>query len=84
MRVALVPSKRGNLLLYQVATLSAGAQFEFAYVAPGDYKVFALKNLPNGAEKSSEFLAPYEALGIPITVSVDSTREVGVPLIRND
>jgi len=83
-RVVLVPAKRRNLMLYQVAALSEDGYFSFSYVAPGEYKVFALKNLPDGAEKSSEFLSRYEALGTSVTVSTGSSRDLLVPMVRND
>jgi hypothetical protein len=80
-----VPVKRQNLMLHQRAALSSVGWFSFFYIAPGEYEIFALKNLPDGAEKSSEFLRRYEALGTSVSVSSDSSvQEVLVPVIRND
>jgi hypothetical protein len=84
-RVVLIPAQRRNLTLYQVTTLSQEGRFSFSYLAPGDYKIFALKNLQTGAERSSEFLGRYEALGTSVTIANDSSeKDVLVPLIRND
>jgi hypothetical protein len=84
-RVVLVPAKRRNLTLYQVTNLSSDGRFSFSYLAPGEYKIFALKNLPTGAERSSEFMSRYEALGTYVNISSDSLdKEVLVPLIRNE
>ena len=84
-RIVLIPAKRQNLTLYQVTSLSSDGRFSFSYLAPGEYKIFALKDLPTGAERSVEFIGRYEALGTAVNISTDSSeREVLVPLIRND
>ena len=42
-------------------------------IAPGDYKIFAWENLPNGAEENAEFLERYETRGKVVTVSAGAT-----------
>jgi hypothetical protein len=83
-RVALVPARRKNFALYQTATLSPDGSFSFSYVAPGLYKVFAWKNLPNGAEKSEDFIARYEAFGTSVSTAAGVTNSITVLTIPED
>jgi hypothetical protein len=83
-RVVLVPAGRKNLALYQTTTLAADGSFSFRYVAPGSYKVFAWKNLTNGAEKSEDFVARYEAFGTPVSAATGVTHSITVSAIPED
>jgi protocatechuate 3,4-dioxygenase beta subunit len=69
--VVLVPSvpRRENVQLYERVTANEQGQFSFEGVRPGDYKVFAWKDLPPGqAEVNPEWLATYESRGQSINV----------------
>jgi hypothetical protein len=84
-RVVLVPAERlrKNALLYKTATLTPERRsFNFANVAPGEYKMFAFSSLPPGAaEQDPQFIAEQEQEGTPITVADGSTLEVSPKLI---
>ena len=49
---------------------------------PGDYKVFAMANLPaGGPERNASFIARYEEFGVPVTVVEGQTIEIDVDFI---
>ena len=62
------PSRRGRLDLYKV-TRTDGGTASFDGVVPGDYKLFAWEQVPNGAWRNAEFLREYEDLGEAVHVS---------------
>jgi hypothetical protein len=69
------PSRRQNASLYKTATSNANGKFTMIGVAPGDYKLFAWEDVPNGAWQNAEFMTNYEVLGTAVKVA---------PGIRND
>ena len=86
-RILLVPvwPRRQNPLLYQTSTLiGAPGAFSFRNVPPGDYKVFAWKRFPFGAEQNSAFIGRYEQYGVPVTVLANERSAVTVRLTPED
>jgi hypothetical protein len=68
--VALVPNeRRTNPSLYRSAISDANGRFQLSGVAPGEYKLFAWAGATNGAHFNAEFLAKYEARGLPVTIA---------------
>jgi hypothetical protein len=68
-RMVLAPAKGYNPLLYRITPERRNVPFVFNDITPGDYKVFAFLNLPQGgAEQNAAFMAKYEALGVPVHV----------------
>jgi hypothetical protein len=63
------PSRRYNANLNRTATSNGLGKFTMTGVAPGDYKLFAWEDVPNGAWENEEFMTSYEALGTPVTVT---------------
>ena len=82
--VVLVPqfSRRENPLFYDRTGIDDTGHFTFEGIAPGEYKVFAFEQLQSTAEQNASFIARYETLGQPVTVSSGSTTEVRVRLLR--
>jgi hypothetical protein len=56
----LVPVTRNRVDLYKTATSDQSGQVVFAGVAPGDYKVIAWEDVPQGAYLNADFLQPFE------------------------
>ena len=86
-RMLLVPvfQFRQNLMLYQTSTLiGAPGAFSFRNVPPGDYKVFAWKRFPIGAEQNSTFIERYEQYGVAVTVLQGERSPVTVRLTPED
>jgi hypothetical protein len=80
-RVVLVPSDRARLDLYQAVTASNTGRFEFQFLAPGSYKVFAWQGLPEGAWYDLEFLKVFEDQGAALEVAPDSPNHLDLRLI---
>jgi len=49
---------------------------------PGDYKVFAWKDIEPGAWQDPEVLQRYENQGQPVSVTSDSKLNIDVRLVR--
>jgi hypothetical protein len=69
--VVLVPNsaQRSNLELFRTSSIDTRGHFAIRNAAPGEYKLFAWDNIPNGAYMNAEFLASYEDRGVPITIT---------------
>jgi hypothetical protein len=83
--VSLIPqgTRRENQSLIKT-TFAPGGTFKITDVPPGDYKLFAWKTLPTGADASAEFMSPYEGRGRFITITAGSTlSNISLPLIEN-
>ncbi len=81
--VTLVPNPpyRGQRRLYSTATSDQNGHFNLQGLAPGDYKVFAWEKIEPGAYTSTDFLQPYEDLGVSVHVAEGSRNSVQVDLI---
>jgi hypothetical protein len=67
--VALVPDPRLEARhLYRTATTDKNGTFAVRGVVPGAYQIFAWSKLNGAAYKNAEFMAPYAARGMPVTV----------------
>jgi hypothetical protein len=76
-RIILIPDppRRQNTTLYKSMELnSIKGDFFFGTVPPGKYKVFAIKDLPQGAEMDPDVLARYENRGKSVTVGEGVSR----------
>jgi protocatechuate 3,4-dioxygenase beta subunit len=66
--VLLAPDKRSRADLFRSATSDQNGHYEFAAVAPGDYKVFAWEDVEPQAWNDPEFLKGYEKQGEKIAL----------------
>ena len=83
--VVLVPplNLRQRSDLYYVAATDGNGQFRIpARIVPGDYKVFAWKDIEPGAWQDPEVLQHYENQGQPLSVTSDSNLNIDVRLVR--
>jgi len=83
--VVLVPSLnlRQRSDLYYVAATDGNGQFQIqARIVPGDYKIFAWKDIEPGAWQDPEVLQRYENQGQPVSVTSDSRLNIDVRLVR--
>jgi len=81
----LVPSPhlRQRSDLYYVAATDGNGQFQIQpRIMPGDYKVFAWKDIEPGAWQDPEVLQRYENQGQPVSVTSDSKLNIDVRLVR--
>ena len=82
--VLLVPSpdlRRRSDLYYYAATDSSGHFRIQARVVPGDYKLFAWKDIEPGAWQDPDVLQRYENQGQPVSISADSKLNIDVRVI---
>jgi hypothetical protein len=56
----LIPAVRNRVDLYKTATSDPSGQVVFTGVAPGDYKIIAWEDVPQGAYLNADFVQPYE------------------------
>jgi hypothetical protein len=70
----LIPATRNRTDLYKQATSDQAGQVSFTGIAPGDYKVLAWEDVPQGAYVNADFLQPYEERAQ--SVHVDRTGSV--------
>jgi hypothetical protein len=56
----LIPAVRSRVDLYKTATSDQTGQVLFTGVAPGDYKIIAWEDVPQGAYLNADFVQPYE------------------------
>jgi Carboxypeptidase regulatory-like domain len=81
----LIPSVRNRVDLYKTATSDQSGQVIFTGVAPGDYKVIAWEDVPQGAYLNSDFVAPYEDRAQSVHVDRTSSASVQTKVIpRNE
>lgn len=64
----LAPTARSRNDLYKVATTDQYGKFSFSNVTPGDYKLFAWEDIPQGAYLDPSWLSRYEERGQAIHV----------------
>jgi hypothetical protein len=82
MQVVLVPNRsRGRADLYKTAVTDAEGRFNFAGVAPGDYKVFAWQSIDPFGWFDPEVLERSESRGSPVRVSESAVENVAVRVI---
>lgn len=81
---ALIPSARSRVDLYKTSTSDAAGKISFTGVAPGDYKVIAWEDIPQGAYLNADFVAPFEDRAQTVHVDRDSAPGVQVRVIPKD
>jgi hypothetical protein len=74
------PKLRARSDLFKTATTDQYGNFEFASVAPGEYKVFAWDDVEPGIWNDPEFLKEYEKKGEAVTVSSKGHETVKVKM----
>jgi hypothetical protein len=67
--------------LFRTASPDATGQFRFDRIPPGDYKVFAWKEVEAGAWQDPKFLAPFESLGKVLHIDEGSVARIEVTSI---
>ena len=83
--VVLVPplNLRQRSNLYYVVATDGNGHFQIQpRIVPGDYKVFAWKDIEQGAWQDPEVLERYENQGQPVSVNSDSKLNIDVRLVR--
>jgi hypothetical protein len=68
--ITLIPEigRRENIDLYRRTMSDEAGRFRVPNVGPGNYKVFAWREDPSGAQVNAAFMAQYEQRGIAVTV----------------
>jgi hypothetical protein len=77
----LVPASRGRVDLYKSVSSDQTGRFNFANVAPGDYKLVAWEDVPSGAYLDPAFFKQYEAQAQSITVTRGSSASAEIKVI---
>jgi hypothetical protein len=78
---ALVPSMRTRVELYRSAATDQFGRCTFANVVPGDYKVFAWEDIPQGAYMDPAYISRFEDRGAPARVEKAGSAAVKVRVI---
>jgi len=66
--VVLIPSKRNRTDLFKQTATDQYGRYEFNFVPPGDYKLFAWDDVEPGAWFDPDFLKDFEKYGEPVTI----------------
>jgi len=77
----LVPAARNRIDLYKTASTDQYGRFTFANVVPGDYKVFAWEDIPQGAYMDSAYVSKFDDRGIAAHVEKGGGVSVQVRVI---
>jgi hypothetical protein len=81
----LIPAARNRVDLYKTATSDQSGQVVFSGVAPGDYKIIAWEDVPQGAYLNADFLMPYEERAQSVHVDRSSSTSSKIKVIpRNE
>jgi len=73
------PALRRRTSLYRSATADAGGRFRIAGIRPGEYTLFASRDMPEAAYQNAEFLARIEAAGKAVTLAPSAAASIEVP-----
>jgi len=82
--VVLIPQERERkeqAQYYKTATTDAAGTFTFKNLDPGQYKVYAWKEVESGAYMDPEFVGPVENRGATVTIREGSQENLQVKLI---
>jgi hypothetical protein len=77
----LIPSTRNRQDLYKQTNSDALGNVNFTNVAPGDYKVIAWEDVPQGAYLNADFVKPFEDRAQSIHVDRNTSPTVQVRVI---
>jgi hypothetical protein len=81
----LIPSARNRLDLYKTTNSDPSGNVNFTNVAPGDYKVIAWEDVPQGAYLNADFVQPFEDRAQSVHVERNTSPSVQVKVIpRNE
>jgi hypothetical protein len=81
----LIPSVRNRLDLYKTANSDQAGNVNFTNVAPGDYKVIAWEDVPQGAYLNADFVQPFEDRAQSVHVDRNTSPAVQLKVIpRNE
>jgi hypothetical protein len=80
----LVPSseERTRMDLYRAVSTDASGRFRLENLAPGDYKLFAWKEVEEGIWTDAAFLRNYDDLGTPVRITEGSLVQAQTRLIQ--
>jgi hypothetical protein len=75
--VSVVPveGRRQNRMLYKVGRSNAQGAFTIQSIAPGDYKIFAWRAIPDGSFYNATFMLRYEDKGKAIRITPSGSTE---------
>jgi hypothetical protein len=75
--VSVVPveGRRQNRMLFKVGRSNAQGAFSIPSIAPGEYKIFAWRGIPDGSFYNATFLSRYEDKGRAIRITPSGTTE---------
>jgi len=82
--VVLIPQekeRKEQMQYYKTATTDAAGSFTFKNLDPGQYRVYAWKEVESGAYMDPEFVAPVENRGETLTIREGSQENLQVKLI---
>jgi protocatechuate 3,4-dioxygenase beta subunit len=81
--VVLVPQepKRARIDFFKVMSTDQNGYFQFAGIAPGEYKLFAWDKIDPGAYLDPAFLEPNESDGVKVSVKESSQQSTELKLI---
>jgi hypothetical protein len=77
----LIPAAKNRLDLYKTANSDQNGAVSFTNVPPGDYKVFAWEDVPQGAYTNADFVAPFEDRGQSVHVDRNTAPSVQIRVI---
>jgi hypothetical protein len=75
------PSPANWQARYQAVDSDAQGRFAFPKVVPGRYRAFAWKDVPAFAPRNADFRAPFEKLGVAVTVEAPGRQAVDLKAI---
>jgi 5-hydroxyisourate hydrolase-like protein (transthyretin family) len=83
--ILLAPDRRSRADLFKSTTSDQNGHYEFAAIAPGNYKLFAWEDVEPGAWEDSDFLKDYEKPGEKVVLEPGARASVDLHLaIRPD
>jgi protocatechuate 3,4-dioxygenase beta subunit len=83
-RILLAPAGKFEHVLsfYRDWIADDSGNFEMIGLTPGEYKLYAFDQMAIGAFSDPDFLVPYQAQGVPVTLVEGARTNVQLPIIR--
>ena len=79
--MVLAPATRSRNDLFRTATTDQYGRFGIGNVAPGEYKIFAWEEIPQGAHLDPEYLGRFEDRGRSVRVEKSGSDMIQVRVI---